>query len=962
MGVICVMMSLDDMRHRGVAEFGPFRLLSSERLLLKDGQPVQLGSRALDILIALIERPGEVVAQRELFKRVWPDLVVEEGTLRVHIAALRKALSDDKSGMRYVTNVPGRGYCFVAPVQWSQPAASVPAAETADAARLQRLPSRLSRMFGRAETVATLSALLRSKRFVSIVGPGGMGKTSVAVAVGHAMAGEFENAVCFVDLGLLTDPGHVAGMVASALGCTAPAQNPLSGLTAFLAGRRILIILDSCEHVIEVVAALAERIVETAPQVHLLTTSREALRAGGETVHLLQPLAIPSEAGVTAREALVAPAIQLFMERAAAGGFSRPLTDTEAPIVVSICRRLDGIALAIELAASRVAVYGIEGTAQLLNNRFRLVWRGRRNALPRHQTLQAMLDWSYNLLSDVEKSVLRRLSVFIGAFTLAGAAAVAKDGDPADDGQRIDAAAAVDSLVAKSLICCADSSGGWYRLYDTARTYAHAKLADMGEADACVARHARFHADLLRLHPTPGSIFGQRNVSPYAPHLGNLRAALEWSFSEQGDPAIGTALAAGVAPLFLDLGLLGECRHWVKQGLGALDPDEFGGHREMLLHEALAVSSMFTRGNSEDVRLAIERGLALAEALDDRQHQLDLLAGLSIFLASTGKVADALAAAQRCPAIARQLGAASGIVMSEWILGAAQHLVGDQQAALRHLRLGFELEATSGASPIGVFGNDHRIRALMALARTQWLRGCPDQAMGTAQLALPEAIRSGFPVPICMARIFTNTILLWCGDLDRAASGIDELAMHASKHDLGPYSAAALAQRGELLIAQGCLGTGIKSLRDALQQMRAERYNILLTPFTCALAEGLARAGQLEDALVAIDRALAQAEDMGETLYTGELLRVRGEILLSMFQPDLAEVERVLTDALGWARQHMALSWELRAAMAMARLYSERRQASEAAAIIDQVLGQFREGYGTSDLVSARRFLDDLRT
>ena len=959
MGVICAMTSSDDMRHGGVAEFGPYRLLISERLLLKDGQPVQLGSRALDILIALIEHSGKVVAQHDLLKCVWVDVVVEEVTLRVHIAALRKALGDDKRGMRYVTNVPGRGYCFVAPVQWPQPAASVPATVTGDATRLQRLPLRLARMFGRAETIASVSALLRSKRFVSIVGPGGMGKTSVAVAVGHAMTGEFEDAVCFVDLGLLTDPGHVAATIASALGCTAPAQNPLSGLTFFLADKRILIILDSCEHVIEVAATLAERIVEIAPQVHLLTTSREALRAGGETVHLLQPLAIPSETGVTAREALVAPAVQLFMERAAASGFSRPLIDAEAPIVASICRRLDGIALAIELAASRVAVYGIQGTAELLNNRFRLVWRGRRNALPRHQTLQAMLDWSYNLLSDAEKTVLRRLSVFIGAFTLADAAAVADDGDPADDGQHIDAAASVDSLVAKSLICCADSSGGRYRLYDTVRAYAHAKLTDKGEAGACAARHARFYADLLRLHPTPGSIFGRRKVSPYAPHLSNLRAALEWSFSEPGDPAIGTALAAGVAPLFLDLGLLGECRHWVEQGLGALDPSEWGGHREMIFHEALAVSSMFTRGNSEDARLAIERGLALAEALDDKPHQLDLLAGLSIFLARTGRVAEALADAQRCVAVAGQLGTAPGIVMSEWILGAAHHLVGDQQAALHHLRLGFELEATSGASPIGVFGNDHRIRALMALARTQWLCGCPDQAMGTVQVALPEAIRSGFPVPICMALIFTNTIFIWCGDLERAAASVDRLALYASKHDLGPYGAAALAQRGELLIARGHLGTGIKSLRDALQQMRAERYNVLLTPSTVALAEGLARAGQPEEALVTIDRALAQAGEMGETLYIAELLRVRGEILLSMSQPDLAEVERVLTDALSWARKHAALSWELRAAIAMARLYSERGQPGEAAAIIEQTLGQFREGYGTSDLIAANKLLSD---
>src|SRR6202044_2701520 len=237
--------------------------------------------------------------------------------------------------------------------------------------------------------------------------------------------------------------------IASALGLMVQTQDPVVGLLAFIGDRKILLVLDSCEHVIGVAAALAERVVSEAPKAHALATSRETLRVEGEHVHLLHSLDCPPEdAGLTAMEALRYPAVQLFMERAAASGHGAALSDIDAPIVARRCRRLDGIALAIELAASRVGSLGIFGTGELLDNRLGLLWQARRTALPRHETLNAMLDWSYSLLSEREKVVLCRLSVFIGDFTLAAAGSVASETE-ADEAEVIDA---VVSLVAKSLI------------------------------------------------------------------------------------------------------------------------------------------------------------------------------------------------------------------------------------------------------------------------------------------------------------------------------------------------------------------------------------------------------------------------------------------------------------------------------------------------------------------------------
>jgi DNA-binding winged helix-turn-helix (wHTH) protein len=361
-----------------LVSFGPFRLFAAERQLRKGDEAVPLGGRALDTLVALVERAGEVVTQRELMSCVWPDVTVEEANLRVHIAGLRKVLGDGHDGARYIATVPGRGYCFVAPVTLSTPQ-SVPPSQVAVSDRSQKLPPQLARMIGRGDIIRALSAQLMTWRFVSIVGPGGIGKTTVAISVAHALLDGFSGAVFFVDLAPLTDAKLVPTAVARALGLMVQTQDPLRSLPAFIGDKKILLVLDNCEHLIDSAAMLAERVVGEAPRVHVLTTSREALRVEGEHVHLLYALDCPPDnQGLTAAEALIYPAVQLFMERAAASGYREALSDIDAPVVATICRRLDGIPLAIELAASRAGSLGVRGVAELLENRFSLVWRGSR--------------------------------------------------------------------------------------------------------------------------------------------------------------------------------------------------------------------------------------------------------------------------------------------------------------------------------------------------------------------------------------------------------------------------------------------------------------------------------------------------------------------------------------------------------------------------------------------------------
>src|SRR5271163_3132554 len=599
-----------------VLSFGPFGLFPAERLLKKADKPIALGGRALDVLIALAERAGEVVTNKELISAVWPDLVVEKGNLRFQMATLRKALGDGRDGARYVSNVAGRGYCFVALVTRSTAARTIPVTRTATAERVQRLPPRPARMVGRDDTVRELARQLQVWRFVCIVGPGGIGKTTVAISVAHTLIDGFHDAVFFIDLAALTDPQLVTTAVASALGYTLQTQDPLVGLLAFIGDRKILLVLDNCEHVISVAAALAERVVSEAPKAHILATSREALRVDGEHVHVLYSLECPPEdAGLTALQALRYPAAQLFMERAAASGYDAALSDGEAPILARSCRRLDGVALAIELAASRVGSLGIRGTAELLENRFSLLWHGRRTALPRHETLKAMLDWSYILLSEHEKVVLCRLSAFVGDFTLQAAGSVASHTD-VDEAGAIDAVA---NLVTKSLISTTViNESTYYRLLDTTRFYAATKLVERGDADRIARRHAIFYSEFLKHDEIIQSLFVEYDLSGYASHLGNVRAALAWALSDRGDVAVGIELAAWAAPLFVKSSLLEECRGWCERALAALDDASRGTRQELILQEALALSSMYTRGHTDQLRAQYDRGLALAEAFQDR--------------------------------------------------------------------------------------------------------------------------------------------------------------------------------------------------------------------------------------------------------------------------------------------------------------------------------------------------------
>jgi predicted ATPase/DNA-binding winged helix-turn-helix (wHTH) protein len=933
--------------------FGSFELNVTERSLKKADDVVPLGGRAFDILLALLDRPGEIVSKGDLIAKVWPDVTVEEGNLRVHLSALRKALGEGQFGNKYITNVQGRGYCFAAPV--TRQAAEPGKGNTFS--KSSNLPPTLGRMIGRDDAVLEIRTRFQTERLITVLGAGGIGKTTVALAAGHAALRDFSAAVFFVDLSAVRDRGQVVGAIASAIGIDLQFADPEEALFSYLRPRKALIVLDSCEHLIEQTAAVIDCIFQRAPTVYMLATSREALRIADERVFRLHPLDCPPEQPTqTAARVISFPAVRLFVERVSARGSGYSLSDEEAPLVAEICRKLDGIALAIELAAGRAAIFGVKDTAARLGSRLDLLKFGRRTANPRHQTLRAALDWSHDHLSQGERIVLRRVAFFIGHFTVEAALAVAEE----EGIGQSDVADAMRSLVDKSLIGVRiDSRGTSYRLLDTTRSYALEKLATSGEHDSIAARHASFSIALLEANSV--DLFDLRESEPITDaardDLGNVRAALEWSFGANGNDHAAIRLAAAASQLFLAMSLLLECRSWMEKAIDRMAPDCDPRH-QMEVYASLALSLMFTEGNSEKVRDAFQTALTFAERREDASQQLRLLSGLSMYFHRIIDAAGTLELALRSEAVARKTGSPEDAALADSMLGAAYYIRGDHLRAQEHLGRALHSAPRHRQFNAVQYLFDLRTLSLICLTRSHWFTGNLDRAAGYAETTIEEPERSDHPIALCRALTLTMPFYFWIDDLQRVGRNLSKLESTAEKYSLAPFRAVALGLRGQYLIRAGRMMDGIRHLRDAVEKLRSLRYEMLRTDFISELAVSLARQNERIEALALVDESIAAQLKANRPLHLPALFLAKGLVFASGGVTESRSAQACFEQAMTRARQQSAVSFELRAGLEMARLWIGQGERQSAGDLIGPIYSRFSEGFATPDLILAKRMLE----
>ena len=615
-----------------IFELGPFRLDADAALLTRDGALTPLGPRAIHVLGTLVAHAGDFVSKAKLLDTAWPGVVVEESNLAVQIAAIRRVFAQAPGAERWIETLPRRGYRFAGPVR--ERADERP---TVSDNKLTNLPEALTSFIGREREMVEVKRLLAGKRLVTITGAGGIGKTRLAMQAAAEVVDAYGDGVWLAEFASIRDPSLVATTIAQTLGVPERAGTPATELLcAHLKSRQVLLILDNCEHLLDSCAHLVNTLLPGAKGTTILATSREPLRVAGEQTYALPPLSLP-ESGAKAEAIRESEAVQLFVERV-----QRQLPEFElagrSAAVAGICTHLDGIPLALELAAARTRSLSVEQINERLGDRFRLLTSGSRTALPRQQTLRATLDWSYDLLTEDERVVLRRLSVFPGSFNVDAASAVASDAG-------IDGFAVIDllsRLVERSLVVADTSSGDTrYRMLETTRAYGLEKLAEGREIHEVKQQHARYFRD--RFAPAlddwllkPGAEWRER----YWSELDDVRAALDWALGPGGDSSIGIALAGGSGVLWSTLGFFGEAIRWFNTAIARVDahtPESDQARLWLWL-------GRLVEEEPAKARPALERAVELYRQIDDPLGLGLSLARLGRALAFTGKFEQAEAA------------------------------------------------------------------------------------------------------------------------------------------------------------------------------------------------------------------------------------------------------------------------------------------------------------------------------
>jgi predicted ATPase/DNA-binding winged helix-turn-helix (wHTH) protein len=931
------------------------------RELRSRGIPVPLGGRAFEVVTVLVQSASQFVTKDHLMERVWPGATVGEGTIHVHISAVRKALGQDRGLLKTGS---GRGYRLLGnwmPQHRTAVRVDSSPTRTPGSPPPNNFPPLITRLVGRASAAQFVRDLVSAYRVVTLTGPGGIGKTSLAVKAVRYLLADFEDGGWIVELASLSDPGLVPSTVASTLGLKVTGEISAESVARAVGGRHLLLVLDNCEHVIDAAANLAETLTRLCPRTTIVATSREVLRIDGESVYRVPPLEVPSVGQAAPDTIMQYSAVELFAARTKAlnAGFSPTAEDLAS--IAAICRHLDGMPLAIELAAASAAALGIAQVSAGLRNRFELLTRGRRTALPRQKTLRATLDWSHELLPNAERRLLRRLAVFPGGFTVDSAAVVMADAG-------LDAAMVTDciaSLVTKSLIALdpAPSVTRWY-LLETIRAYALEKLAESDESDDAQMRHAAFFRDLFAPQTRGArSSLSDEDLARRVREIDNIRAALDWSFSPAGDETIGVDLTAAYAPVWRHLSLMSECRERCERALLSLQPRGTANRRlRMELQIDLAAAIFITMGPPDQAKALLTEALETADALNDLNAQAETLSTLISIYASRGEYGRAQIAAERIEQIAHRIGDPIHLRFAHQQRGTTLLWGGRPREAQQYLERVLRLPAAPGDrySPIYYNPNDRGVTRAM-LARTLWMQGLTDQALDEARLSLEE---QGTDHPLLLCRILYHgicRIAMVTGDFATADREIARLIEVATRLNAQIFEITGHFLKGQLLVERGEFAQGLPVLRDAFETCDRTGWHISYAEFKSALALGLAGIGKLDEAFVALDDAMAADREGGHGWYAPELLRIKGEILLKQATDRSAlAAEDCFDRAAQMAREQDALFWELRVALSLARLRVSQGRRHDAKASLASVYDRFTEGFATADMQAARTLLDVL--
>ncbi|WNC92476.1 winged helix-turn-helix domain-containing protein [Paraburkholderia sp. FT54] len=961
---------------------GPLQVDLASRELFLDGQPVRIGSRAFDMLAVLIDANGALVSKSVMLEQVWPDTIVEENNLQVHMSALRKVLGESRN---LIQTVSGRGYRLISREACAQQPPDKTVRDTAeDIASVHSVPHNLpansSSLIGREQALSDVAQALASTRHVTLVGSGGIGKTRLAIEIARSLLAHFPEGVYLVPLACAVDANSVLAMFANSVGVsTASGPLTLARVSKELGERRVLFVLDNCEHVLGPAAELAEALLNVSPAIRILATSREPLRVVDEHLYWVASLDVPARDDQS-QHVLQRSAVQLFLSRARAIDARFSSDDRSIHLTGTVCRRLDGIPLAIELAAARAAILGIETLADHLDDRFNMLTGGNRTALPRHQTLKATLDWSHALLDDAERATLRRLGVFVNSFTIDSAIAMVSD----DGLLESDVIAALSGLVEKSLVVMQAQRGkASYRLLETTRAYALQKLDDNGERRLVTLNHARYFLDLLERDSSSDTHqahqaheAGAARVDPdrrrhrTREQLDDLRAALAWALSPKGDAALGETLAVKFVSLLYELSLVDECCVWARRALDAVETTHQGSrsprhlHVRMQLLAVLGAALVYVNGPNRETLGIWAEVLALAIASGDQTFEARALWGMWNASQSSGAARNALGFAQRFASLAAQTGDTANGILACRLLGIASHYAGDQQEARASLDQFLQhTGCLQHRLPLGHF-IDHGVVGRATFARLLGLQGARDQALRIAEACVAEACRQEQAMVTCYVLVEAEIPLaLLAGQRRRAAQAIALLRDMSARVGLRVSHACCRCFDEYLHSLDDTSAQRVKSFRAALDDLEALEYAAPRAMLAAQYSLALGRAGQPKEGIAVVIEALAQGDHTGDQWYAAELRRVHAELLLMEctgqppFGDAVTHAQASLSAALEESLAQGCRSLQLRAATSLGRLWHAQGRSAEALHLVKAACARLTEGHDWDDFKAAEELL-----
>jgi len=924
--------SADQLRDDRSVAFGRYRMFPALHLLLRDGDRIDLGARAFAVLWTLLEAGGKVVSKDELIDKVWAGAIVEENNLQAQMSAIRRALGPDRE---MISTEFGRGYRLSAPGHANGPLGRAPAAPVAP----PDLPYPVTALLGRSGELNDIERLIAQVRLVTITGPGGIGKTRLAIEVGRRLRALFADGVYLAEMAKIAESDLVWPTIETSLPMSSAGAGAIGRVHATLRDKHILLIIDNCEHLAESIAAMVEAVLRNAQNLHVLVTAQEPLGAEGEHVYRLAPLAVPPAETRSAEEAITHGAVQLFVERASANVHEFDFGDAEVGDVSAICRRLDGMPLALELAAARVSTLGIQGVLAGLVDRFKLLTAGRRTALPRHRTLRAAVDWSHTLLDDEERRLFRRLAVFAGDFTAdaAGYVAAAEHDEP---WQTVDL---LGNLVAKSLLQ-SNLSGSVprYRFLETIRFYALEKLADSGEVMPTAKRHAEFFS---RIAKQAAADWKQLPTGEwrgtYQADIDDMRSALDWAFLPGGDERTGIDILAHSTPFWIELSLHDECQRRLTLVLsGGTIAAAIQPAQEMALQASLGTSLTWAKGPVAEASIAWTRALDLAHRTADEEIKLQAHYGLWLYTLRSGQYGGSLAHATQMMDFARDIEDHEALAVGQRIVGVSRHFLGQHAEARRLIETALRWYGQNETARTFRFGLDQHVAALAFLARVLWVQGFSNDAMTAASAAVERARALDHACTLCCALAEG-----WCmvhalngddGVVDQATATLIDTA---SKHGLGFWKAYgeifALWVAGRRS-AEAFQSDRLDSVIEAVNDIHFDAgYSTLLADLRLASR----RAGRDGPTLSTLDAAFVVNVKEDTHWAVPEFLRI-GVKLASDGEPILGQLET----ALALARQQGAPAWELKIAIDLARALIKDDRLSAARAVLAPIVSAFPDG------------------